>query len=144
MYQYHCWIKIDHRDYGRQWEEGLIEGNEYYKQLNDITDKLTKIIATNNGPLNNEFKIIKGGNGQTTINFSGLRNHYYSEPIEILEWIKENAPYSYGLLFIHDDEDSENEDNFVVYRLARQEIKIIKDNILSPYIETIERGYYKE
>lgn len=143
MYEYHCWIVIDHRDYGRLWEEGQIEGSDYYNQLDAITDKLTQIIATNNGPLRTEFKIIKGGNGQSTIHFSGLRNHYYSEPLEVLEWIRENAPYSYGLLYIHDDEDSENQDNFIVYRLARQEIKKFNDIILSPYLETIERGYYK-
>jgi Immunity protein 7 len=144
MYLYHCWVKIDHREYGRQWEEGQIEVDEYDKQLTEITDKLTKIIESNNGPLRNEFKVILGGNGLRTIHFSGLRNHYYSKPLEILEWIRENAPYSYGLLYIHNDEDAENEDNFVVYRLARQEIRKIKDNILSPCSEIIENGYFKD
>jgi len=144
MFEYHCWITIDHQEFGRLWENGEIEGEEYYRQIDIVVEKLKYKIDELHAPLKDQCKLIKGTNGQITLHFSGLRNHYNSEPLEIVEWIRDNAPYSYGLLYIHSDWDSENAGNFVVYRLARNEITKFKDNLLSPYPETLEKGYYDD
>lgn len=144
MFEYHCWITIDHQGFGRLWENGEIEGDEYDRQINIVIQKLKEKINSLHAPLKEQCRIIEGMNGMTTIHFSGLRNHYNSEPLEIVEWIRDNAPYSYGLLYTRCDEDLDSEGNFIVYRLARNAIERFKDNLLSPYPDTTKKGYYYE
>ena len=51
--------------------------------------------------------------------------------------IERGANDTYGLFFIY-DEGKENDDNWVVWRLASREITEVDDNLLSPYSEVID------
>ncbi|KRF32213.1 hypothetical protein ASG93_04815 [Paenibacillus sp. Soil787] len=59
--------------------------------------------------------------------------------------MSENLPGSYGLLYVHNDEDFKGEDdnsnNFIVWKLARGKLTQEKDNYLSPYIPVVEDEY---
>ncbi len=46
-------------------------------------------------------------NDSGILRFSSSTNHRRSPPnaIQVLEWVKEHGPDSYGLLYVHDDED---------------------------------------
>jgi hypothetical protein len=72
--------------------------------------------------------------------------------IDLFRRVATELPFSYGLLYVHDDEDSlwditdeqiarhgNNYDNeFRVWRLARGEFEERADPFLSPYIPTVE------
>jgi hypothetical protein len=78
---------------------------------------------------------------------AGLRNHLYRPVFDLFEWIAENGPGSYGLLYVWDDEDTHVADYsevFRVWRLARGELQEMDDPFLSPTIPTIEDPYDPE
>jgi hypothetical protein len=59
--------------------------------------------------------------------------------------VAENLPGSYGLLYVHDDEDIQDEEDnsntFVVWKITRGKLTQEKDNYLSPCIPVIEDEY---
>jgi len=70
---------------------------------------------------------------------AGCMNHRTSEldqVLDLMRFIASVGPGSYGLLYIWDDEATENE--FRVYRLARGILTEHSDTLLSPCIPTIE------
>ena len=73
----------------------------------------------------------------------GSRNHRYAAVVDLFRWIAENAPGSYGLLYVWDDEDNRNDYNncFRVWRLARGRLEEMDDPFLSPRIPVIETSY---
>ncbi len=76
----------------------------------------------------------------------GLRNHRFDPVIDIFRWIAENLPDSYGLLYVHDDEDHrvsepESDNCFRAWRLARGRLSEKDDPFLSPYIPTVEKPW---
>ncbi|GIO83997.1 hypothetical protein J25TS5_09290 [Paenibacillus faecis] len=81
---------------------------------------------------------IKRYNGQDSILISGLHNHKSSYVVEIFKWIAEHTVGSYGLLYTRDDEDPVDENRFVVWKLARGELRKETDPFLSPCIPKIE------
>ncbi|WP_207383576.1 Imm7 family immunity protein [Paenibacillus solani] len=64
--------------------------------------KFTKYIAEIG---NMKLSMLKRYNGQDSFLISGLHNHKSEYVINIFKWIAINLPGSYGLLYIHDDED---------------------------------------
>ncbi|NOU92933.1 hypothetical protein GC093_06750 [Paenibacillus sp. LMG 31456] len=48
---------------------------------------------------------------------------------------------SYGLLYTQDDEDVEDNNKFVVWKLTRGILTREKDSFLSPYIPVVEDEY---
>jgi len=56
--------------------------------------------------------------------------------------VANELPFSYGLLYVHDDEDhsrgADHENDFRVWRLARGGFGELADPFLSPYIPTVE------
>lgn len=64
--------------------------------------------------------------------------------IEIFRWVSENLPGSYGLLYVHDDEDAEDNNRFVVWKLVRGILTRESDTFLSPFIPVVEDEYDPE
>lgn len=61
------------------------------------------------------------------------------EIIELFQFIADQAPGSYGLLYTRDDEDIEGYDNeFKVYVLARGTLRRQEDVWLSPFVPVVE------
>ncbi|MBI1322845.1 hypothetical protein GC170_06635 [bacterium] len=89
-----------------------------------------------------DFDIRRAGNGLVVLSVHGLRNHRYEPVIELFRWVAAELPESYGLLYIHDDEDfkrgSDFSNEFRVWRLARGKCEELAEPFLSPYIPTVE------
>jgi len=51
---------------------------------------------------------------------------------------------SYGLLYVHNDEDRDRSNEFVVYRLAQGAITQFPDSLLSPFVPTVDDGLTPE
>jgi hypothetical protein len=84
-----------------------------------------------------------GLNGDlNALSISGFRNHRYDLVIELFQWLAKNAPGSYGLLYVHDDEDfrrgADYQNVFRVWRLARGTLQEMDDPFLSPRIPVTE------
>lgn len=93
------------------------------------------------------YKLYGNGLGTYThLHFTGHRNHKsgYQTEEEMLEWIRVNLPYSYGLLYMHDDESKDYPDDFVVYKLAKNKITRVADAYLSPLYKEVDEGYWGE
>jgi len=131
MVEFHGWITL--RDtYSCNMEENL---------------NFERVVANINKDIDsfdwcNGFHDIRTVNGEYQLIISGYLNHKSKEIDElfnIYEKIAKKAIGSYGLLYIHDDEDKEGYDNtFIVYALAKGKIKRYADNYLSPYIGIVE------
>lgn len=88
------------------------------------------------------FDVRQTGNGQTVLFAHGLRNHRFEAAISLFQWVAAELPDSYGLLYVHDDEDhdrgADHENEFRVWRMARGRLEELADPFLSPYIPTVE------
>ena len=80
-------------------------------------------------------------NGECFIELLACTNHMsldVKELISFFEIVGKVAKGSYGLLYVHNDEDKDNYNSFVVHRLARGKVEIYRDTLLSPIVPTIE------
>ncbi|MCL2080003.1 MAG: immunity 7 family protein [Oscillospiraceae bacterium] len=81
-------------------------------------------------------------NGEVSLTATNFTNHFTDETskiIDLFNWIARKAPGSYGLLYLHDDEDANGFSNaFQVFVLARGTFQSKEDPFLSPYIPTVE------
>jgi hypothetical protein len=88
------------------------------------------------------FDVRRTSNGLIVLLAHGLRNHRYEVVIDLFRWLADNLPDSYGLLYVHEDEDHDrdanHENEFRVWRLARGELSELGDPFLSPCIPTLE------
>ncbi|MEM9348306.1 MAG: Imm7 family immunity protein [Planctomycetota bacterium] len=83
--------------------------------------------------------------------YTASRNHRPSHLWDFHDWVIQNAPGSYGLTYVHDDEDvGETDTNtyrsrttdysnmFRVFRIANGRINELDDPFLSPIVPTID------
>jgi hypothetical protein len=81
-------------------------------------------------------------NGSAQLHLGGLLNHRRGQGEEMLQAFRrigEVAPGSYGLLYVHDDEDPAGRENeFQVFMLRRGKISVDRDRYLSPCIPNID------
>ena len=145
MFEFHGWamIRVDDRDDPdpevlRQREEEALAllGNA----LREADDGFSL------------FDLRRTGNGLIVLLAHGLRNHRYRPVIDLFRRVATELPFSYGLLYVQDDEDglrgtadaqsahpAPNRSNeFRVWRLGRGEFEEQADPFLSPYIPTVE------
>jgi hypothetical protein len=116
--------------------------DEENKNIASILVELKHKIAYGN--LVHHFCLHDGFNDMYSLTISGLRNHRQEEVIGLFAWLAKNAPGSYGLLYVLDDEDHRGEEyavNFRVFRLARGFLQELGDPFLSPPVPAIEDAY---
>ncbi|MBQ9990957.1 MAG: hypothetical protein IJP31_08460 [Lachnospiraceae bacterium] len=80
-------------------------------------------------------------NGECFIELLACTNHMsldIRELISFFDIVGKVAKGSYGLLYVHNDEDKDNHNSFVVHRLARGKVEIYQDTLLSPIVPVIE------
>ena len=81
-------------------------------------------------------------NGEPYLNTLFCANHRCEsdEIIGIYRRIAALARGSYGMIYLHDDEDSEHHNEFMTYIFKRGECTVCTDEHFSPCIPTIEDG----
>lgn len=137
MFEFHGWvvIRVNDDDDADTWI--LEERRE--KAIAQLKQAITQVHD------NFSFlEITKTGNGQIVLLAHGLRNHRYQPIIELFQWISVHLPEeSYGLLYVHDDEDHLRgfENCFRVWRLALGKLSEEDDPFFSPYIPTVEKPW---
>lgn len=134
MFEYHGWITLRTDvmdDFGDEDEKAL---EKFIKKLNRYTATLSI----------KENIDVRQSNGLHALIIFGHSNHRRQSVIDLFQWIAENARCSYGLLYIHDDEDHRGVDysnHFRVWKLVLGQLEELDDPFLSPYIPTVEFPY---
>ena len=131
MFEFHGWITL------RDVFTCEMEENDNFDAIADeFRIELEKMDWCNG------FHDIRIVNGEYQMIISGFLNHRSQEVddlFDLYEKISKKAIGSYGLLYIHDDEDkSGNDNNFIVYSIAKGKIQKHIDTYLSPFIGTVE------
>lgn len=91
----------------------------------------------------------RNNNDYGVLTFSVSRNHRSSAVWEMLRWIATRGPGSYGLLFVHDDEDdamndshgrggADHSNRFRVHRLLHGELMEMRDPFFGEIWPTLE------
>lgn len=131
MYEYHGWITI---------RESFSNDDEWDSQFDEILDQIKSELKKSD--LGNGLTDIRSVNGSEFFVVGGFHNHSNGTTDGLLRFFKfvsEKAKGSYGVLYIHDDEDLNGEDNeFQVYVLAKGKLEKKKDILLSPYVPVVE------
>jgi hypothetical protein len=127
MFEFHGWINIVASEPGEgSWQEDQ--------------DALAALRARA-GEARNQvgcwFDVVETDNGQIVAVAHGLRNHRQEGPLELLRWVAERYPWSYGLLYVLNDENPQRSNEFVVSRLARGVVTEHADALLSPAEPTV-------
>jgi hypothetical protein len=128
MIEYHGWAVI--RESYDEKREDEYKANEV---ISAIRDRI-KTFGTN------EFYDLRNLNGSFHLIIEAAHNHRNDEIIEFFKWVANTSIGSYGLLYVHDDEDYEhgNENKFKVLRMKKGQVDEIDDVYLSPYFPTVE------
>ncbi len=80
-------------------------------------------------------------NGEAQLWAAGSKNHAMpikQELLDLFTFVAHVAQGSYGLLYLHDDEDPEHLNVFQVYVLARGVLTAHADPFLSPFVPMVE------
>lgn len=104
----------------------------------NIMDKVKEIIEGTDCGIRMQY-----ANGETylqTLFCSNHRTDEVGEIIHIYQRISSMATGSYGMIYLHDDEDAEHFNSFVVYLFRRGHCGIHIDPYFTPCIPTIEDG----
>ncbi|MBM7085724.1 Imm7 family immunity protein [Micromonospora sp. WMMD734] len=129
MFEYHGWITL------RSTAEAVDDDPPL--RLDEIQDLI-------NGYTGPGLVDLRPVNGAHHVHLGGFRNHRGGRDADVIELftrIGHLAPGSYGLLYVHDDEDPGHELTFRVHRLVRGAVTAHADQLLSPVIPTLEDEY---
>ena len=126
MFEYHGWIALRSTAEAVEDEPPL-----RLAEIQDLLDGLAGHGLTDLRQINGEYYVHLGG-------FPNHRGVQGAEVIDLFTRVGHLAPGSYGLLYVHDDEDPGDELNFRVHRLVRGTVTEHADQLLSPVIPTLE------
>jgi hypothetical protein len=126
LFEFHGWAVLVRGEAGTGYESLLAEVKAKSEEICEYPE---------------HFQIADAGNEMKVLIAHGLRNHFRYQIIELFECIAGLSSESYGLLYVHDDENSNYDNEFRVWRLARGRLEERSDPFLSPYVPTIEEPY---
>jgi len=129
MFEFHGWASV-----------------QYHTHDTDsvLQDRCWQQLTNHVAAIPNELIQLKRYNGCDSLLIAGQHNHRSEYVIDLFHWIAANAPGSYGLLYVRNDEDQRMSDyinRFRVWRLCRGKLTECDDPFLSPAIPTIEDPY---
>jgi tRNA U34 2-thiouridine synthase MnmA/TrmU len=129
MFEFHGWVTIVEGWCEEQDDEALLA-----KNINQIRDEVKRLSEQEFG-----CKVKIGvANGLHHLTLHGFRNHTQTWVLELFESAGRIAKGSYGVLYIHDDEDHCYENEFQVWIMLRGKVERKKDQFLSPCMPKIE------
>ncbi|RMI27747.1 Imm7 family immunity protein [Nocardia stercoris] len=126
MFEYHGWVHVLSTPEAIDPEPPL--------PLTEIRDAVEKLAGTG-------LVDLRAINGELHLHLGGYADEADHRPAELMREIGRLAPGSYGLLYIHDDEDTKNDNSFQVYRLARGWVTEHADWLLSPIVPALEDAW---
>ncbi len=129
MFEYHGWAAL-YDSLDGDWGAADRLTREAYDAVADALDAVRS-----------DFQVadIRVVNGSCHLWLAGLRNHRQQAAIEVFGQVAAAAPWSYGLLQVHDDEAEGDESNvWVTWVMKRGSVSAHSDRFLSPHIGEVE------
>jgi len=137
MFEFHGWARVQYHTHDT---DSILQDRCW--------DNLVEYVET----IPNELVSYNRYNMCNSVFVNGQHNHRSEYVIELFQWIADNAPGAYGILYIRDDEDglwgdkdpcrkSDYSNEFRVWRLCRGTLQELDDPFLSPAIPTVEDPY---
>lgn len=84
----------------------------------------------------NFYRHFNNMNGLLTLVTS--RNHRCNHFIDLVNWIAKKGEGSYGIIYVHDNEDENSSNEFKVWRILKGEVEEFSDKLLSPVVPLIQ------
>ncbi len=130
MFEYHAWATL--RDAANPDDDAIAEASA-------ATVSAIRLLLADPS-VDNDFQStdIRYVNGQWHVWLAGHRNHRNSDVLDAWRAIGIEAPGSYGLLYVHDDEAPEQHNEWVAWSMARGCVTVAPDPFLSPYVPVLE------
>lgn len=126
MFEYHAWVTI---------REGSKEGEDDSILLEKNIAEIEIALKEHEGLGRIELFF---QNGSAYVRMDGDHNHYHAYALDVFTKIGHIAKGSYGLLYINDDEHSEFNNEFQVWRMTKGNVVKMKDQFLSPCNPVLE------
>ena len=133
MIEIHGWITLRYSDYHSQEQQQQAFVNKFTQHVHQKYEWVLKA-----GHLR-----MHTYNGLEAVTLNVQHNHQGTPfyPLDLFTWVAQESTGSYGLLYVHDDEDELHHNEFQVYVLKRGSIVKRPDPFLSPYEEEVEQTY---
>ncbi len=129
MFEYHGWVTV-------QASAGDEETAERAAAVARVTERLSSLKGGSG------LADLRWVNGMAQVHLGGFLNHRAGEGqtvVDLFAGVGQDAPGSYGLLYIRDDEDPNGRVNeFQVLVMRRGKVTVHPDAFLSPCIPIIE------
>ena len=127
MFEYHGWVTI----------QETTSGDDDAALLERLVDRVHRAIRDAR-----DFDLVdlRWSAGIPMLHLGGFDKHgglLAPELIELFTRVGELAPGSYGLLHVFDDQDTERDNDFRVFRMARGLVTELTDPHLSPVAPTV-------
>ena len=127
MFEYHGWVTI----------QATASGDDDAALLERLVDRVHRAIRDAR-----DFDLVdlRWSAGMPMLHLGGFDKHggrLGPELLDLFTRVGELAPGSYGLLHTWDDQDTENDNNFRVYRMARGQVTEREDPHLTPVAPTV-------
>ncbi|MEV7119539.1 Imm7 family immunity protein [Kitasatospora griseola] len=134
MFEYHGWITVRERADAEDAADFAAEQARLRSLVEAIEERARE--AGGHGLLD-----VRWINGEPFLHLGGFRNHADPEILAFYREVGVRAPGSYGLLYVHDEEDRAHADEFVVHRMVRGQVSVHADAHLSPCIPVLEEPW---
>ena len=128
MFEYHGWAAVyDSLDSPSGAADGL-------------TQAAYDAVAVALARVRNDFQVAdqRVVNGSCHVWLAGYRNHRQDAVIEVFREIAAAAPWSYGILYVHDDEAGDDSNRWITWVMKRGSVTPHPDGFLSPHIGEVD------
>ncbi|KDN80810.1 Imm7 family immunity protein [Kitasatospora cheerisanensis] len=131
MFEYHGWVTVRESAAAEDDEDFTTERARLRRLVAGIEERARQVGG--HGLLD-----VRWINGEPFVQLAGFANHRDPGIPEFFREVGARAPGSYGLLYVHDDEDRAHPEGFVVHRMVRGRVSEHQDALLSPCIPVLE------
>jgi len=129
MYEFHGWVTIR-----EGWNESQDDEVLLARNVEEIRTEAKRLAVEGFG-----CKAEVGvANGLYRLTIHGFRNHPQPWVRDLFEAAGRIAKGAYGLLYVHDDEDPDFNNEFQVWVMIRGKVERQRDQHLSPYMPMLE------
>ncbi|MFD8478324.1 Imm7 family immunity protein [Kitasatospora sp. NPDC059673] len=131
MFEYHGWVTVRERADAEDDEDFAVEQARLWRLVEGIEERAREFAG-------HGLVDVRWINGEPFLHLGGFSNHTYPGILAFFREVGVRAPGSYGLLYVHDEEDRVHADGFVVHRMVRGQVSVHEDAHLSPCIPVLE------
>ncbi|WP_028050521.1 Imm7 family immunity protein [Cellulomonas sp. URHD0024] len=131
MFEYHGWATV------------LDSLDEDTEDCYCLTQRGYDAVAAALPPVRNELQVadLRVVNGSYHLWLAGFRNHRQESVIAAFRDIAAAAPWSYGVLHVHDDEAPGEQNRWVTWVMKRGAVTPHPDSLLSPHVGEVEDDF---